>query len=75
MEPGGGGTMSSSNGCGEVLNYEEVYLHAHETIHDAQVGIASYIPFYNQIRPPRALDGRMPDRVYCHNRPARPTAA
>ena len=57
------------------LKYEEVYLHAYETVHDAQVGIARYMTFYNQIRPHRALDGRTPDRVYCDNRPARPTAA
>jgi putative transposase len=57
------------------LKYEEVSLHAYETVHDAQVGIARYMTFYNQIRPHRALDGRTPDRVYCQNLPARPTAA
>ena len=57
------------------LKYEEVYLHAYETVHDAQVGVTRYMTFYNQIRPHRALDGRTPDRVYCDNLPARPTAA
>jgi putative transposase len=57
------------------LKYEEVYLHAYETVRDAQDGVARYMTFYNQIRPPRALDGRTPDRVYWDNRPARPTAA
>ena len=57
------------------LKYEEVYLHAYETVCDAQDGVARYITFYNQIRPHRALDGRTPDRAYCDNLPARPTAA
>ena len=57
------------------LKYEEVYLHAYETVHDAQQGIARYVTFYNQLRPHRALDGRTPDRVYWENLPSRPTAA
>jgi putative transposase len=57
------------------LKYEEVYLHAYETILDAHQGVARYMTFYNQIRPHRALDGRTPDRVYWDNQPARPTAA
>ena len=57
------------------LKYEEVYLHAYETMHDAHQGVARYVTFYNQIRPHRAFDGRTPDRVYWENRPARPFAA
>jgi putative transposase len=57
------------------LKYEEVYLHAYETVSDAQQGIARYVTFYNQLRPHRARDGRTPDRVYWENLPARPTAA
>ncbi len=57
------------------LKYEEVYLHAYETMHDAHQGVARYVTFYNQIRPHRALDGRTPDRVYWVNRPAQPSAA
>jgi putative transposase len=57
------------------LKYEEVYLHAYETVHDAHQGVARYVTFYNQIRPHRALDGRTPDRVYWENRPAQPSAA
>lgn len=57
------------------LKYEEVYLHAYETVSDAQQGVARYVTFYNQIRPHRALDGRTPDRVYWEKLPARPTAA
>jgi putative transposase len=43
------------------LKYEEVYLHAYETVRDAQDGVVRYMTFYNQIRPHRARDGRMPD--------------
>ena len=57
------------------LKYEEVYLHAYETIHDAQQGVTRYMTFYNRIRPHRALDGRTPDCVYWEIEPARPTAA
>lgn len=57
------------------LKYEEVYLHAYETVHDAHRAVARYMTFYNQIRPHRALDGRTPDCVYWENQPARPTAA
>ena len=42
------------------LKYEEVYLYAYESVHDAQQGIARYVAFYNQIRPHRARDGRTP---------------
>ena len=57
------------------LKYEEVYLHAYETVCDAHQGVARYMTFYNQIRPHRALGGRTPDRVYWEHQPARPTAA
>ncbi len=40
------------------LKYEEVYLHAYETVRHAQQGLERYIQFYNQLRPHRALDGR-----------------
>jgi putative transposase len=57
------------------LKYEEVYLHAYETVRDAQDGMVRYLTFYNQLRPHRALDGRTPDRVYWENRPTQPAAA
>ena len=57
------------------LKYEEVYLHADETVRDAHQGVARYRTFYNQIRPHRALDGRTPDHVYCEIQLARSTAA
>ena len=57
------------------IKYEEVYLHAYETVSAAQQGLERYLTFYNQIRPHRALDGRTPDGVYFDNLPARLTAA
>jgi len=46
------------------LKYEEVYLHAYETVRDAQDGVARYLTFYNQVRPHRALEGRTPEDIY-----------
>ena len=57
------------------IKYEEVYLHAYETISAAHQGLERYLTFYNQTRPHRALDGHTPDRVYFDNLPARHTAA
>jgi putative transposase len=57
------------------LKYEEVYLHAYETVNAAQQRLARYLTFYNQARPHRALDGRTPNGVYVDHLPARRTAA
>ena len=57
------------------VKYEEVYLHANETVSAAQQGLERYRTFYNQTRPHWALDGHTPDRVYFDNRPTRLTAA
>ena len=57
------------------IKYEEVYLHAYETVSAAHQGLERYLTFYNQTRPHRALDGKTPDQVYDDNLPARHTAA
>jgi len=57
------------------ITYEEVYLHAYETVSAAQQGLARYLTFYNQTRPHRALDGHTPNGVYVDNLPTRLTAA
>jgi len=49
--------------------YEEVYLHAYDTVSDAKAGLARYIDFYNRRRPHRALDGTTPDTVYFDSLP------
>ncbi len=57
------------------IKYEEVYLHAYETVSAAQQGLERYLTFYNQARPHRALDGRTPETVYLDSLPTRLTAA
>lgn len=46
------------------VKYEEVYLHAYESVADARKGLARYFFFYNQRRPHSALDRQAPDMVY-----------
>jgi putative transposase len=58
----------------KTIKYEEVYLHAYDTVSDARAGLARYIDFYNRRRPHRALDGMTPDAVYFNSLPV-PLAA
>jgi putative transposase len=53
----------------KTIKYEEVYLHAYDTVCDARAGLARYIDFYNRRRPHRALDGMTPDAVYFDSPP------
>ncbi len=46
------------------IKYEEVYLHAYESVSAAKVGIGQYLEFYNGRRPHTALGGRTPDEAY-----------
>ena len=46
------------------VKYEEVYLHAYESVSEAKAGIGRYIRFYNTRRPHRSLDRQTPDAVY-----------
>jgi putative transposase len=57
------------------IKYEEVYLHAYETVNAAQQGLDRYLTFYNQTRPHQALDGQTPDQVHYDNLTTRRTAA
>ena len=57
------------------IKYEEVYVHAYETVGAAHQGLAHYLTFYNQTRPHQALDGKTPDQVYSDNLTTRLTAA
>ena len=52
------------------IKYEEVYLHAYDSVTAARAGIARYVGFYNGRRPHRALDGATPDTVYFNSLPA-----
>jgi len=51
------------------IKYEEVYLHAYETVADARSRIAGYIDFYNRERPHSSLDKQTPDEA-CYKQPA-----
>jgi putative transposase len=57
------------------IKYEEVYLHAYETVSAAKSGIGRYLAFYNSRRPHSALDGSTPDEFYYRNLPALQEAA
>jgi putative transposase len=57
------------------IKYEEVYLHAYDTVGAAHQGLERYLMFYNQTRPHQALDGQTPDQVYSDNLTIRLTAA
>jgi putative transposase len=51
------------------VKYEEVYLHAYDTVTAARSGLARYFQFYNTRRPHTALDRRTPDAVYFESLP------
>ena len=58
------------------IKYELVYLHAYETVSDAQQGLERYPTFYlHQTPPHRALDGKTPEESYCDILTTRLTAA
>lgn len=46
------------------IKYEEVYLHAYDSVSQAKTSLAKYISFYNSGRPHNSLDGQTPDDVY-----------
>jgi putative transposase len=46
------------------VKYEEVYLHAYDSVAEARSSIGRYLSFYNGRRPHSSLDRRTPDQVY-----------
>jgi putative transposase len=46
------------------LKYEEVYLHAYDSVPEARAGIGRYLAFYNDERPHQALGYQTPDAFY-----------
>ena len=51
------------------VKYEEVYLHAYESVSVAKAGIGKYFAFFNTRRPHTSLDRQTPDTVYFKNLP------
>jgi putative transposase len=56
------------------VKYEEVYLHAYDTVSQARQGLESYFKFYNERRPHSSLDGKTPDTVYFNSLPIQQAA-
>lgn len=46
------------------IKYEDIFLHAYETLSSARQGIKTYINHYNYSRPHQALDYRTPSQLY-----------
>lgn len=57
------------------VKYEEVYLHAYDSVTQAKEGLARYFAFYNARRPHRAFGGIPPDQTYFDHLPEARTAA
>src|SRR5690606_38574118 len=51
------------------VKYEEVYLHAYESVSQVKEGLARYFDFYNRRRPHSKLDRLTPDQVYFDSLP------
>ncbi len=46
------------------IKYEEVYLHAYNSVSEARTGIGNYIAFYNTTRLHSSLKAQTHDQVY-----------
>jgi putative transposase len=57
-----------------TIKYEEVYLHAYDSVSQAKASLTRYIKFYNSGRPHSSLDGHTPDDVYFTSLPEKRAA-
>jgi putative transposase len=46
------------------LKYEDIYLHAYDSVNELNAALARYFSFYNGQRPHQSLDQSTPDAVY-----------
>lgn len=51
------------------VKYEEVYLHAYDSVSHAKASLGRYLDFYNARRPHSSLDRKTPDQVYFQSLP------
>jgi len=51
------------------VKYEEVYLHAYDTVSDSRAGIGKYCDVYNRRRPHSSSKRKTPDQVYYSQQP------
>jgi putative transposase len=51
------------------VKYEDIYLHAYDSVDQVRQGLSRYFRFYNERRPHASLDGRTPDAVYFQSPP------
>jgi putative transposase len=56
------------------VKYEEVYLHAYDSVSQAREGLQRYLKFYNERRPHSSLDGKTPNSVYFNSLPIQQAA-
>lgn len=47
-----------------TIKYEEVYLHAYDTVSAATAGLTRYLTLHNTRRPHSSLAGNTPDESY-----------
>jgi transposase InsO family protein len=57
------------------VKYEEVYLHAYDSVSHARNSFKRYFEFYNAKRPHSSLDRMTPDQVYFNQPLPMPMAA
>jgi putative transposase len=57
-----------------TIKYEEVYLRAYQSVHEARTSLGRYIEFYNRSRPHSSLERKTPDQAYFNRLPV-PMAA
>ena len=46
------------------VKYEDIYLHAYDSVRELKTALACYFDFYNARRPHQSLDYRTPDEAY-----------
>jgi putative transposase len=58
-----------------TIKYDEVYLHAYESVSHARASLAGFLTFYNERRPHSSLGARTPDEAYFASLPVMAKAA